>query len=42
MEYSIITTSDKGYFPFLEILVNSVIEVCDVKFILKVKLYIKI
>lgn len=33
MEYSIITTCDKGYFPFLEILVDSVTEVCDVEFI---------
>ena len=30
MEYSIITTCDRGYFPFLKILIDSVTEVCDV------------
>lgn len=30
MGYSIITTCDSGYFPFLKILVDSTFEVCDV------------
>jgi len=29
MNYSIITTCDKGYFPFLEILTDSILEICD-------------
>tara|TARA_R110000851_G_scaffold144033_1_gene283066 strand:- start:767 stop:1462 length:696 start_codon:yes stop_codon:yes gene_type:complete len=29
MSYSIITTCDEGYFPFLKILVNSVFKMCD-------------
>lgn len=29
MNYSIITTCDKGYFPFLEILTDSISEICD-------------
>ena len=29
MGYSIITTCDEGYFPFLKILVNSIFKVCD-------------
>ena len=33
MEYSIITTCDKGYFPFLKILIDSVTEVCDTSYI---------
>jgi len=33
MNYSIITTCDKGYFPFLKILIDSVVDVCDTSLI---------
>lgn len=35
MKYSILTTSDKSYFPHLQILVNSVLDVCDLNNIVR-------
>ena len=33
MKYSILTTSDKSYFPHLQILVNSILDKCDLEFL---------
>ena len=33
INYSIITTCDKGYFPFLKILVDSIFKICDISLI---------
>lgn len=33
MEYSVLTTSDKSYFPHLKILVNSMLDKCDSKYL---------
>ncbi len=33
MEYSVVTTSDKSYYPHLKILVNSILDKCDFKYL---------
>jgi len=33
LEYSVVTTSDKSYYPHLKILVNSILDKCDFKYL---------
>ena len=37
-KYIIQTTSDKGYFPFLKIFINSILVNCDKKYLHKIRI----